>query len=76
MANGTDKPSFQVIRVTQNTKVTPAGQTIPYVTVQYVVGAHGPFSVDLPAVGFSPEAVAAAVKPTVDTINALPIATA
>lgn len=64
-------PAAIVQRVTQDSTITPSGQLKLIMRVQYMVGDHGPFTMDFPADTFKATDVQAQLQAQAAEINAL-----
>jgi hypothetical protein len=60
-----------VNRIGQFTTFTANGKLVQTYLVNFSVGDHGPFQIQIPADQFNAENVQKAMQPTVDGINAL-----
>ena len=64
----------RIVKVDHLQRLTSLGNIEAVARVQYWAGPHGPFFVELPEADFNPTNVQNAMRRTVETLNALPIA--
>lgn len=69
-----DKPA--VLKVTQTTVPLPGGTFGLGYAIQFTVGPHGPFTLQIAAADFTAEKVQAQLEAFAATLNALPKAAA
>ena len=62
---------IRTTRVIEGVRITRAGFTERVMRVEYMVGEHGPFAVELPAAEFSPERVKAEQEKVAATLRQL-----
>lgn len=67
-------PDFKPIaqRIYQSTTQSATGQLVASYTVQFVVGPHGPFTIEIPASEFSAEAVQKRMADFAAQVNQIP----
>ena len=63
------KPTLN--RITQTIQTTPNGQIVSVYQVNFSVGEHGPFTIQIPQSEFSAANVQAAMQKVTDQINAI-----
>lgn len=63
----------KVTRITQFNQVDSLGNPVPAVSVQFVVGTHGPFTLYMQTSDFTADNVNARIQKVADVINALPV---
>jgi hypothetical protein len=58
------QPSYRpnIKKITQGTTTDANGKIVPGITVEYTIGAHGPFQETLPKASFDPAAIKAAMQ--------------
>jgi len=61
----------QIIKVREKPKIDPTGSLVYYMDISYMVGDHGPFSVEMRKDQYSPEAAKEKVEKTAAGIKNL-----
>jgi hypothetical protein len=66
-----DDLKTKIVRVTDAPLLNPLGGITPRYRITYMLGEHGPYSIELPAAGFTAEKAKAAVEEAAAPIRAL-----
>lgn len=61
----------QITRITQGTTLSSTGQPLTTYNVQFSVGTHGPFTIQIPATEFTAEQVQKRVNDFAATLTAI-----